>query len=105
MVLRVTGKEVSYAPAAFFTAKILITCEFQYTAQSVRGSAVLAIRLLTSPRLIHCLLFSSFEKAGKYPAAMRTDGRAATAERCVVDLDREADGLRLAGTGNIVTRV
>ena len=28
LALRVTGKEVSYAPIAFFTAKMLINCEF-----------------------------------------------------------------------------
>ena len=81
-----TGKEVSYVPVTFFAARVLVSCEFQYTAENVGGSAVLAIRLLTSPRLIRCFLFPSFKKSKKYLVALLAATNAPILANCQTDL-------------------
>ena len=91
LILRVTGKEASYAPAAFFAAKMLVGCEFQYTAKRVKNSAVLALKLLASPKLRNCLLFSSFDSPETYRTALRSNANAPTLTGCKVDLQGVPD--------------
>ena len=76
-------------------------CELQYAAERAGKAGVLALRLLSEPRLVGCLLYASLG-GGRYPVGLWTAGREAVAEACVLQLDGDVAGLRLEGTENVV---
>lgn len=100
--LRATGQTYpQYAPVVFFSAISLRACDFQLSAGTPLDSAILAIRLLVSPQLVGCHLFSSFQTDIKYKTAIRDNGNVATVKNCIIDLDGTLDDAFQKISGNV----
>ena len=100
--VRAVGGGAPYAPVGLFLARRMAGCELQYAAERAGDAGILALRLLSEPRLVGCLLYASLGRGGRYPVGLWAAGREAVAEACVLQLDGDVAGLRLEGTENIV---